>query len=374
MAILSLLKNFIERDNLKISFVMLGLKDHSTGGYYFNFKMAEALSVAGHEVDVIHFNTIPETLQGSRIPGSFHVLFRVLKNRPDLLVVSKSYSFMAFLRLLLPFTGIPVLYLVHHLEWHDRVEGVSGFRKKLVRWFLSSGKKIWVNSKSTSDDVVSLGLSEDRICVIPPGFERFSKQAEQRSENSPVRILCVGTVCSRKDQLTLVKACNLLKDRNFHLDILGDEKTDSAYSESVRKEAYALGDKVTFMGHLSTEELYAKYNSSDILANLSHWEGYGIAVAEALWAGLPVLAVDAGAVPELVTHGENGFLITAGDVTNCAEHLKELIDNKELRYKMSENASVRSKDLFTWSDTGREFVHLAEETASGKVRRNQPNQ
>ncbi|MCD4708236.1 MAG: glycosyltransferase family 4 protein [Candidatus Sabulitectum sp.] len=354
---------------MRISFVMLGLKNYSTGGYYFNFKMASALSKAGHEVDVIHLTTMPKKLRGSRIRGSFYVLKRVLRNRPDLLVVSKSYSFMAPLRLILFTLGYPVLYMVHHLEWHDRAGGVSNLRKNIVRWFLSCGKKIWVNSRSTADDVISLGIPESRLCVIPPGFDRFRTDSEPKQ--LPVRILSVGTICSRKDQLTLVKACAMLGDRDFHLSILGDETADRDYAEAVRKEADSLGGKVTFTGHLFTEGLYEMYNQSHILANLSHWEGYGIAVAEALWAGLPVLAADAGAVPELITHGDNGYLMAPGDVESCARYLRILIDNGTLRKKMSSNARERARKLFTWCDTGREFVSLAEETAGCKIRRNQ---
>ncbi len=72
--------------------------------------------------------------------------------------MSKSYSFMFPLRLLLTLKKLPVLYMVHHLEWHDRDQGVSGGRRRIVRWFLGAGDRIWVNSESTARDVASLGI------------------------------------------------------------------------------------------------------------------------------------------------------------------------------------------------------------------------
>ncbi len=345
---------------MKVTFLMLGLKDFSTGGYYFNNKVSDALVDAGHSVDVIHFNTVPVKVQGSKWRGALFVLRRVLSFKPSIIVVSKSYSFMILLRMLLFFKSIPVLYLVHHLEWHDRRGRVSNVRKFLVRWFISVGKRVWVNSKSTADDVVELGIFKEKLVIIPPGFEQFRLNANRSSE---ISILCVGTVCERKDQLTLVKACSLLKARDFTLYILGDETTDPEYASNVRAEAESLAGKVIFMGHLTTEELYAMYNQCHFLANLSRWEGHGIAVVEALWAGLPVLAVNAGAVPELVTNGYNGFLIEPGDVKACAERLLILLEDSDLREEMSLNAHVRAEKLFTWSDTGREFVKLVEETA-----------
>lgn len=360
----------LNRDSMRISFVMLGLRDYSTGGYYFNFKMVEALRQAGHEVDVVHFTKIPEKIRGSRIRTSLHVLRRVLKYRPDLIVISKSYSFMIPLRLLLSIRKYPVLYLVHHLEWHDRSGDVSRARRSIVRWFLSCGRKIWVNSLSTANDVVSLGIPEEKLCTIPPGFERFELAPGSRMQR-PVRILSVGAICPRKDQLTLVKACARLGNMDFHLLILGDETGDSGYSEAVRREADrdSLRGKVTFMGHISQADLHKMYNQSHILANLSHWEGYGIAVAEAMWAGLPVVAADAGAVPELVTHGVNGYLILPGNEEECTKYLRELIDNVILREKMSSSAHIKAENLFAWHDTGREFVKLAEETAGREIRK-----
>lgn len=351
---------------------MLGLRDFNSGGYSFNLKMAAALSDAGHNVDVVHFTTVPVAVKGSRVRGSFHVLARVLKHNPDLVIVSKSYSFMVPLRVLLYLLRYPVLYLVHHLEWHDRSGAVSTGRKKLIRWLVSAGNRVWVNSSSTSDDVVALGIPPGKLRIIAPGFHRFEiSSGSVFKDDGVVRILSVGTVCSRKDQLTLVRACAMLGDRNYKLLILGDETSDPEYSSLVRKEGRQLGKRLVFMGHLPTEDLHRLYNQSHVLANLSRWEGYGIAVVEALWAGLPVVAVNAGAVPELVTHGENGYLTEPGDAEGCAEFLRKLIDNRKLREEMSERAHAGACSLYTWQDTGREFVKLAEETAGGKIRRNQ---
>jgi len=360
---------------MKILFLMLGLRDFKSGGYHFNFKMVEALHNAGHETDIVHFTTIPEKIRGSRIGGSFHALIRVLRYRPDLIIISKSYSFMIPLRLFLALKRYPILYMVHHLEWHDRTGGASAARKRAVRWFISCGTKVWVNSRSTADDVASLGIPLDTIHIVPPGFQRFELPPENRCME-PVTILSVGTVCPRKDQLTLLKACAGLGQRSFRVLILGDETTDTVYTEKVKREAEkdSLRGKVVFPGHLPLCDLYRLYGESSILANLSHWEGYGIAVAEAMWAGLPIVACSAGAVPELVTHGVEGFLVSPGNVEGCTEYLSELIDNRALREKMSINARKRAMKLFTWHETGREFVNLAEETAGCKIRRNQPHQ
>lgn len=343
----------------------MGIKDHSSGGYAFNFQMADGLSEAGHQVDVVHFKTIPEHIRGSRFHGSLHVLRRVLSYKPDLLIVSKSFSFMAPLRIILPLLGIPVLYLVHHLEWHDREDSGSSFREKTIRWFLGCASRIWVNSRSTASDLELLGISDGKMTIIPPGLDRFPVSSYSEKKE-PVRIITAGIVSPRKDQLTLVKSCSMIKDLDFTLEILGDETAEPEYSLMVRQavESLGLSDRTIFHGHLSRAQLENTYRESHIFANLSRWEGYGMAVAEAMWAGLPVVAADAGAVPELVSPGVEGFLVKPGDEEGCARCLRELVSDGELRKTMSGNARTRAKSLFTWDDTRREFIKLAEQTCS----------
>lgn len=346
---------------MKITFVMLGLKDHSTGGYSFNIRMAKALERGGHAVDNIHYRTVPEAVRGSRVRGSMFVLRRVLKNRPDVLVVSKSYSFMAPLRLLLPLLRIPVLYMVHHLEWHDRDEDVSPIRKKLVRWFLLGGDRVWVNSRCTASEVCSLGVALERISVIPPGYDPFPvPPIEERV--LPVKVVSVGTLCPRKDQLTVVRACASLKNLDFQLHILGNETSDSSYAGEVRRlaESSPISSRIFFHGHLPVEQLREFYRTGHILANPSRWEGYGMAVVEALQSGLPVVAVNAGAVPELVEHGANGFLVPPGDSGALAECIERLISSNTLRSDFSRSALEKAEKLNTWEDTERAFVSLVE--------------
>ncbi|PIE52665.1 hypothetical protein CSA37_05385 [Candidatus Fermentibacteria bacterium] len=354
---------------LRVSFVMLGLKDYSTGGYILNHQMVDALRAAGHQVDVIHYRTIPSGCRGSRLKGSFHVLRRVLAEKPDLLVVSKSYSFMIPLRLALYVLDIPLLYMVHHLEWHDRSGEASGFRKGMVKWFLGRADRIWVNSRCTASDVVSLGISPDILEVVPPGLDDFPVKPYSERE-LPLRIISVGTVCPRKDQLTLVRACGIIRELDFVLEILGDESADPDYSAAVREAAEAAGiwNKTIFSGHVSRGDLEKKYSDSHVLANLSRWEGYGMAAAEALRAGIPVVAADAGAVPELVTSGENGFLVEPGNAAETASRLQELLTDEELRKRMADDALRKGRGLNTWKASKAALVRLSVETAFGKVR------
>lgn len=359
---------------MRVSFVMLGLKDHRTGGYDFNARVADALEFRGHTVDRVHHATIPPGARGGRLSGSWEVLRRVVAFRPDVLVVARSYTFMIPLRILLLLWRIPVLYLVHHLEWLDSPRKPSRSRLATVKWLLGRSDMIWCNSRATMSGLSEMGLKPERLRVIPPGLTRFDvKRSGERSRTSPV-LLCVGALTARKGQETILRACSMLGERDFSLVLAGSGEEEPLYARMVTDAAGSppLCGRVSITGHLGKEEVYGLMGEADILVHAAPWEAYGIALAEAMWAGLPVVASRGGAVPELVTPGMQGFLYDPGDAQGLSKKIILLLDNEELRRRMGAAARSRAEELYTWDRTCEEFVSLVEETACGKVRRKLP--
>ena len=359
---------------MRVSFVMLGLRDHRTGGYDFNLRVAAALESRGHTVDSVHNKTIPPRSRGRRLAGSWEVLRRVVAFRPDVLVVARSYSFMIPLRILLVFWRLPVLYLVHHLEWMDSPHEPSRSRIAVVKWLLGRGDIIWCNSRATRAGLSEMGLSPERLRVIPPGFSRFDvKRPAERSRGKPV-LLCVGALTSRKGQETILRACSMLGGREFRLVLAGSSEEEPEYARRVGKAAESPGlkGKVSIEGPLCKEDVYGLMREADVLVHAAPWEAYGIALAEAMWAGLPVVASRGGAVPELVTPGVQGFLYDPGDARGLSEKIILLLDTEGLRRRMGAAARSRAEELYTWDRTCEEFVSLVEETACGQVRRDLP--
>jgi glycosyltransferase involved in cell wall biosynthesis len=354
---------------MRVSFVMLGFRDHRTGGYDFNGKVADALEAAGHRVDRIHYSTVPASVRGRRGAGSLEVLRRVALGRPDVVAVSRSYAFMVPLRLLLAVWRVPVVYLVHHLEWKDTPGIPRRAYRAMVRWMVGRGDRVWCNSRATRDGVAGLGIPAERIRVIPPGFSRFPEAAENPETSGPPAILCVGAVTRRKGQLDIVRACSNLKDLEFRLILAGSLREEPGYAAEVADAAAVLGNAVEITGYLDKERVYRLMAGADILVHGAPWEAYGIALAEAMWAGLPVVASRAGAVPEMVTHGVEGLLYDPGDIEGLSEHLARLIVDDDLRTVMGAAARRRAEGLNTWETTCEEFVNLVEETAGRQVRR-----
>lgn len=105
----------------------------------------------------------------------------------------------------------------------------------------------------------------------------------------------------------------------------------------LEEEAKNIGvtENVRFLGRVTGPDLAELYKVGDVFATASEIETQGIVLIEAAATGLPLIAVDAGAVAEVCKNGENGFLIKPGDVASMAGAIYKLFSDRELRKKMS---------------------------------------
>ncbi|MBQ6149422.1 glycosyltransferase, partial [Candidatus Saccharibacteria bacterium] len=105
----------------------------------------------------------------------------------------------------------------------------------------------------------------------------------------------------------------------------------------LEEEAKNIGvtENVRFLGRVTGPDLAELYKVGDVFATASEIETQGIVLIEAAATGLPLIAVDAGAVAEVCENGENGFLIKPGDVASMAGAIYKLFSDRGLRKKMS---------------------------------------
>jgi glycosyltransferase involved in cell wall biosynthesis len=358
---------------LKATFIMLGRRNVLTGGYVFNFRMAECLRAHGVEVDVIHFSTVPPGLPETPLQASTYIRRRVREFGPDVIIASKSYQYLPLLRMFNPARGTPVVYLVHHLDWEDQRNGFRRFLYRTwIRWMLSMAGTVWTNSLNSKEGLEGLGIPSGMISVISPGFDRPAEPPPDRSGRSgPVRLLCVGSFIHRKGQDLLIDACAGLPARSFRLDLAGGTESVDDCSGDIadRIRAERLEDSVHMLGELSPGSLDRAYREADILVHPARWEAFGMSLVEGMSRGLPVIASDVAAVPELVRNGENGILVEPGDVEGLGKAISDLLENREMRLAMGACSYRMSLEQPDWDQTCREFTTLVEETAGRKISR-----
>ena len=112
---------------------------------------------------------------------------------------------------------------------------------------------------------------------------------------------------------------------------------------------------MAFAGEVDEAGLAALYDGADIFALATHWEGYGMAVAEALARGLPVAVTSGGALAELVPV-EAGIVSPPGDVVSLGKAMRRVVFDTELRAEMAEAAWQAGQRLPRWEDRAAHFV------------------
>lgn len=144
-------------------------------------------------------------------------------------------------------------------------------------------------------------------------------------------ILSANRLSPEKRTEVLVDAAAKLREQ-AHIVITGVGPTEADLRAQV--DALGLNDKVSFLGFVSDEDLLKLYRLTSIFAIPSEADLQSLSTMEAMATGLPVVAADAYALPELVHHEVNGFLFKRGNSDEMATHLDALLANPELRRAM----------------------------------------
>jgi glycosyltransferase involved in cell wall biosynthesis len=213
---------------------------------------------------------------------------------------------------------------------------------------------------SLADTVVVLspGLAEQfgamfpgaRLVPVPNvvDLDRFPAPGPRPSRERPV-VLTVGRLSREKGTWDLLAAAAALRDRGtaaeFRLVGIGET---AAEEEALRAEAVRLGleDTVRFLGVRRGEDLVAAYREADVFFLPTHAEIFPNVVLEALASGLPVVTTDVPVIPEMFTHGEEGFLHPPGAVDDFVRTLDTLLADARLRERMGAKARALAEERY----------------------------
>lgn len=197
--------------------------------------------------------------------------------------------------------------------------------------------------------------------VVRPGKDHLIP-VPRRPATGRLRILHVGNLHPIKGLDVLLEAVSALSFVPFGLEVAGSASDKAFVRRLETMMDRPLREKVRFLGAVPPQEMGALYRRADVLAVPSRYEGYGIALIEAMGFGIPVIAGQEGGAGELVTHGREGFLVTPGDHAAVARHIHALA-NDELRAKMGRYARQRWEKLPTWEESMGRLIEELEAAA-----------
>src|SRR5262249_21659475 len=155
------------------------------------------------------------------------------------------------------------------------------------------------------------------------------------SDSGPLRLISVGAIVPRKGFDILVEALAPLINLPWHLVIVGDRQRDLAAGARPAGlvARYGREQRIDCPANGPPERLTEFYGCADLFVLASRFEGYGMAFAEALAHGLPIVGTTGGATPETVPAGASR-LVAPGDVAALTEALRELIEHRGRRRQL----------------------------------------
>lgn len=259
-----------------------------------------------------------------------------------------------------PFKKVPVVA-------HVRTQ----IDKQMVRKYSLANVDAAIATSQSSASVLSgFERLESKVHYLPNGVDlaRFlsdtSPSEVRKGLGFPQDSIIFGAV-GRIDKLKgldlLVSAFSLVseKEPRARLLFVGDSKgKGSSFKAELLEqvELLHLADKTVFAGH--QDDILLHFAALDVLVMPSRTEGFGRSAVEAMAMGKPVVVSDVGALPEIVSDGESGYVVKDGDMDGLAARMVELASNERLRRSMGEAGQKRVRQRFDLKQTIKELQDI----------------
>ncbi len=330
-----------------------------SGGYGYDRRIVAELRQAGHTVDIVELagtHPLPDDAARASARAAWAGL------APTTLPLIDGLGLPAF-------HGIEGLSraigLIHHptcLEAGHPTPTAESLRAAEQALFPALAGCI-VTSPTTADTLANdFAVLPDRIATVVPGTDPAPRSPG--SGGPTTNILAIGTLIPRKGHELLLRALARLFDLDWHLTIAGGapDRIHAAHLANLAEDLN-ISQRVRFAGTATGDALETLWHQADIFALATEYEGYGMAIAEALKRGLPLAITKGGAAGALVPT-EAGAVCEVGDLVTFSKSLRRVIFDTELRAEMAEAAWQAGQKLPSWQGQGAIFADAVARLAS----------
>lgn len=206
-------------------------------------------------------------------------------------------------------------------------------------------------SNYVKQEMIDLGVSEDKLHVVYSGVDLAKYDAVKAPEKEDESIVYIGNLLPHKGVSDLICALKSVKQNfpNALLNIIGS----GPMFDTLKMQTNELGleDNVVFYGRVPDLTKMKLLKASRCLVLPSIMESFGLVFLEAMACEKPVIAYDIPAARETISDGYNGFLVPQKDVNYLSSKISDILSNKSKAKKMGRNGRKLVKERFTWKKT-----------------------
>ena len=346
---------------MRVALLVPGPFDAVSGGYSYDRRLVAGLRALGHGAEVVELagrHPLPDD-------GALASARAALDALPaDAVPLVDGLGLPSFAPVADALAGRGAVALVHHptaLETGFSEADRDALRATELELFGRVARVVATSPLTARRLVEEFGVDPGRVGVVEPGTDPAPRAAG--SGGPGAALLSVGALVPRKGHDVLLRALAGLPDLDWRLAVAGPRDRDPVHARGLRALAEELGiaQRVEFAGAVDAERLEALYAGADLFALASHWEGYGMAVAEALARGLPVAVTAGGALAELAPE-DASVVSPPGDHVSLGKGLRRVIFDEALRRRMAEAAWRAGQRLPRWEDRAEAFAAEVEKS------------
>lgn len=291
------------------------------------------------------------------VPNLFGVLQKIKRYNIDIIHTQTPFFVGAIALLCARISKIPCIF-TFHTKYHEYTHYVPIIPNSLLKKASIKWSKTFCNLCNyviaPSDDIKNMLLEfgvKTKIETIPTGIDldefKIDIDKEKLKEKYKIPqdkfiLIFAGRLAKEKNIDFIIDAFNLISKKrdDIHLLIVGGGVEEK--NLKLKVESLNLKDNVTFTGLLQKKDVLPLYKISDIFVFSSFTETQGLVISEAQAGGLPVVALAASGVSDVVRNGVDGFLCP-NDLNIFVEKILYLLENEEVRKKFSENAKINAE-------------------------------
>ncbi|MBU1145957.1 glycosyltransferase family 4 protein [Patescibacteria group bacterium] len=293
------------------------------------------------------------------LPMIWHLWREARREKVEVILVGQVLPVGTAAMIVKNFFKIPYFVSCHGMDILSAAE--NSRKKKLVNKILEQAVGVVANSEFTKNELIKLGVSENKITVIYPCVDDVVVIAPEKISEIKNRlgladkkiILTIGRLVARKGQDKVIEAIPKILEKipNALYVIIGDGPERK--NLELRIMNYELENNVLLLGEVSEEKKNAFYQLCDIFVMTPRQigadvEGFGTVYLEANKFGKPVVAGRSGGVAEAVADGVTGIVVDPENINQISEVVIKILSDEGLAKKLGEEGRERAEKEFRW--------------------------